>query len=308
MLLQQALASIDPSTPGKTDWYFMGIAGYAEQDVFRSEIEQVRQLFDVRFGTKGHSIALINNLHSWLDEPIATKTSIEAGLKRIGQQMNADEDVLFLTLSSHGDEGWFVMQNPPLQMDNLDPQWLREVLDNSGIRWRVIVVSSCYSGSFIDELATPTTAIITASAADKMSFGCSSDADITYFGEAFFSESLRENTSFETAFKAATQRIHERETAMGFEPSEPQMVVGKLMQTALPAFEQALFVKQPPSEANLQPMSQSVAPSQQRHAGRSSIETESEVNPIKERDVGDNTGVALDNHTVNQPSHRSSVQ
>lgn len=86
------------------------------------------------------------------------------------------------------------------------------------------------------------------------------------------------------------------------------MVVGKLMQTALPAFEQALFVKQPPSEANLQPMSQSVAPSQQRQAGRSSIETESEVTPIKERDVGDNTGVALDNHTVNQPSHRSSVQ
>lgn len=301
-LLQQALASIDPSTPGKTDWYFMGIAGYAEQDVFRSEIEQVRQLFDVRFGTKGHSIALVNNLHSWLDEPIATKTSIEAGLKRIGQQMNADEDVLFLTLSSHGDQGWFLMQNPPLQMDNLDPKWLREVLDHSGIRWRVIVISSCYSGSFIDELASPTTVIITASAADKMSFGCSSDADITYFGEAFFAESLRENTSFDAAFKVATQRIHERETAMGFEPSDPQMVVGKLMQTALPAFEQALFVKQPPSEANLQPMTQSITPSQPRQSGSGMIETEEEGMPLKDGETADNTGVALDNHTISQTS------
>jgi hypothetical protein len=37
---------------------------------------------------------------------------------------------------------------------------------------------------------------------------------------------------------------------MGFEPSEPQMVVGSLMKTALPAFEQVLFDQQralPPS-------------------------------------------------------------
>ena len=30
---------------------------------------------------------------------------------------------------------------------------------------------------------------------------------------------------------------------MGFEPSEPQMVIGSLMETALPAFEQVLFDK-----------------------------------------------------------------
>lgn len=268
-LLQEALAAIDPSTPGKTDWYFMGVAGFADQDVFRSEIAQVRQLFDVRFGTKGHSLALINNVNSWLEEPVATKTSIEKGLKRIGQQMNADEDVLFLTLSSHGDQGWFLMQNLPLEMDNLDPKWLRTALDKSGIRWRVIVISSCYSGSFIDELASPTTVVITASSKDKMSFGCSSSADITYFGEAFFAESLRENTSFASAFKVASKRIHQRETAMGFEPSEPQMVVGKLMQTALPAFEQVLFVQQqPPSEANLQPIRQQSQSAQEQRAIR----------------------------------------
>lgn len=102
-LLQQALSRIDPSTLGKTDWYFMGVAGFSEQDVFRSEINKVRELFDVRFGTSGHSLSLINNTYSWLDEPIASKTSILRGLKRIGQQMNADEDVLMLTLSSHGD-------------------------------------------------------------------------------------------------------------------------------------------------------------------------------------------------------------
>ena len=250
-LLQQALNGIDASTLGKTDWYFMGVAGFSEQNVFRSEINKVRELFDVRFGTSGHSLSLINNTYSWLDEPIATKTSILRGLKTIGKQMNADEDVLFMTLSSHGDQDFIHLSNPPLAMDNLDATWLREALDASGIRWRVIVVSACYSGSFIDELASPTTVIITASAADKMSFGCTNSAEMTYFGQAFFAESLRGNTSFEAAFKDARLRVNERETAMGFEPSEPQMVIGSLMETALPAFEQVLFDKARPSFANV---------------------------------------------------------
>lgn len=250
-LLQQALDRIDPSIPGKSDWYFMGVAGFSEQNVFRSEINKVRELFDVRFGTSGHSLALINNNYTWLDEPIATKTSILRGLKTIGQQMDADEDVLFLTLSSHGDENVIQLANPPLAMDNLDATWLREALDASGIRWRVIVVSACYSGSFIDELASPTTVIITASAADKMSFGCTNSAEMTYFGQAFFAESLRENTSFSDAFKDAAYRVQERELYMGFEPSEPQMVIGSLMETALPAFEQVLFTKTRPALANM---------------------------------------------------------
>lgn len=250
-LLQQALDRIDPSIPGKSDWYFMGVAGFSEQNVFRSEINKVRELFDVRFGTSGHSLALINNNYTWLDEPIATKTSILRGLKTIGQQMNADEDVLFLTLSSHGDENVIQLANPPLAMDNLDATWLREALDASGIRWRVIVVSACYSGSFIDELASPTTVIITASATDKMSFGCTNSAEMTYFGQAFFAESLRENTSFSDAFKDAAYRVQERELYMGFEPSEPQMVIGSLMETALPAFEQVLFTKTRPALANM---------------------------------------------------------
>ena len=251
-LLAQALASIEPSIAGKSDWYFMGVAGFAEQDVFRSEINRARELFDVRFGTSGNSLALINNTYSWLDEPVATKTSILQGLKRIGQQMNADEDILFLTLSSHGTTDIVQLSNPPLEMESLDATWLRQALDASGIRWRVIVVSSCYSGSFIDELQSPTTVVITASAADKASFGCTNTAEMTYFGQAFFAESLRENNSFAAAFKDASLRVQEREGFMGFEPSNPQMVVGSLMKTALPAFEQVLFDKSRPPTVNIE--------------------------------------------------------
>lgn len=249
MILADHLAGIEKSETGETDWYFMGVAGYSELDVFTNEIEQAKQLFDVRFGTKGKSIALINNPSTWQSDPIATKTSIHETLQTIGKQMNADEDVLFLTLSSHGavDEsgqilGDLVLDNPPLDLDDIDPVWLKETLDASGIRWRVIVISSCYSGAFIESLASPTTLIITASAADRASFGCSHNADLSYFGRAFFAEGLRgDKNTFDNAYAYAKKRVGELEALMGFTPSQPQMYVGSLMKTALPELEQTLF-------------------------------------------------------------------
>lgn len=247
-LFNDALSGLQKGIDGKTEWYFVGVAGFAGQNVFASEIAEAHQLFDVRFGTKGRSIALINNQHTWQDFPIATKTSLHKALSEIGKKMNTDEDVLFLTLSSHGivDEnnkptGALAIDNPPLKAQDIDGLWLRQALDESGIRWRVIVVSACYSGTFIEPLLSPTTAIITASDANRASFGCTADADLTYFGRAFFAQSMREESSFQKAFEHATRRIAEKEALMGFEPSQPQMQMGSLMQTALPEFETVLF-------------------------------------------------------------------
>ncbi len=248
MILTDHLAGIEKGVHGETDWYFMGVAGYNTPDVFKNEIEQAKQLFDVRFGTKGRSVALINNPSTWQSEPIASKTSIHEMLQAIGKQMNADEDVLFLALSSHGAVGEdgqilgdLVLDNPPLDLDDVDATWLKETLDASGIRWRVIVISSCYSGTFIEALSSPTTLIITASAADRASFGCNHDADLSYFGRAFFAESLREKNTFESAYAHTVKRVSEREALMGFQPSEPQIFIGSLMKTALPELEKALF-------------------------------------------------------------------
>lgn len=254
-LLINALEQISVGTQGVSEWYFLGVAGYGEQEVFANEIREARQLFDVRFGTMGRSLSLINNAHTWQDDPVATRISITQALNQMGARMNAQEDVLFMVLSSHGvvDEqgvptGQIALDNPPLALTPIDGKWLKEQLDKAGIRWRVIVVSSCYSGAFIDELLNPTTVVITASAANKASFGCSNDAELTYFGRAFFAESMRSQTSFDKAFTYTTQRVAEREALMGFVPSQPQMATGALMKTALPEFEKVLFGYTPPAQ------------------------------------------------------------
>ena len=58
------------------------------------------------------------------------------------------------------------------------------ILDESHIRWRVIIVSACYSGIFIPVLKNDSTLIMTAADSRHSSFGCDDTRDLTYFGEA----------------------------------------------------------------------------------------------------------------------------
>lgn len=240
-LLNQSLQQIKFGEFADTHWYFMGVAGASYQDVFKLEIERIREQFDTRFGTYGRSIALINNPATRTEVPLASKTSMDLALQRIGSQMNRESDVLFLYMTSHGLSNQFEMENAPIDLDDVDPKWLRQTLDKSGIRWKVIVISACYSGSFIPALQSPDTLIITASAADRDSFGCSSESDYTYFGRAFFDQAMREKSSLKTAFDEAASTIATWEQAQGFQPSEPQWVMGKNMELMLPQLEQRLF-------------------------------------------------------------------
>ncbi len=240
-LLNQSLQQIKFGEFADTHWYFMGVAGASYQDVFKLEIERIREQFDTRFGTYGRSIALINNPATRTEVPLASKTSMDMALQRIGSQMNRESDVLFLYMTSHGLSNQFEMENAPIDLDDVDPKWLRQTLDKSGIRWKVIVISACYSGSFIPALQSPDTLIITASAADRDSFGCSSESDYTYFGRAFFDQAMREKSSLKTAFDEAASTIATWEQAQGFPASEPQWVMGKNMELMLPQLEQRLF-------------------------------------------------------------------
>lgn len=239
-LLSDALDQLQQGVFGETHWYFLGVAGAGYQDVFKTEIENTQRQFDTRFGTTGRSLALINNANTQETRPIASRTSIERALNRIGQDMNPD-DVLFLFMTSHGNQNIFELANDPISLTSVDPQWLREALDRANIRWRVLVISACYSGSFIPALESPDTIIITASSADRPSFGCSTESDYTYFGRAFFANAMRTQNSLASAFAAAQTEIARREKQEGYPPSNPQMRVGSNIALILPQLESHLF-------------------------------------------------------------------
>lgn len=236
-LLDGALAVLTDSPADKIGLYFVGVAGYSAQDVFMKEVKYVSNFFKARFGTSGRSIMLINNPQTVLDMPVASVTSLRRSLARIGKVMDTDKDILFLYLTSHGSrEHRLSLDFGSMRLDDLDPQTLRKILDESGIKRRVVVVSACYSGGFVEPLKDPNTLVITASAPDKQSHGCSNDADLTFFGKAYFQDALRHAGSFTEAFDIAKPLVTEREIRDGYEPAQPMMYVGNDIRTALDQF------------------------------------------------------------------------
>jgi hypothetical protein len=241
-LLADAIDGLDDERPGMTDLYFVGFAPYAAEDVFRKDMQVARDLFDDRFDTDGRSIVLINNPRTVLDEPLATISNLRETLKSIGAGIDPDDDVVMLYLEGHGSaDRKLAAEFPPLELDPLTPESLRDMLDDAGIKWRIIVVSACYSGGWIDALKDEHTLIMTASAANRRSFGCGTESDATYFGDALFQHALRFEDSFVKAFEQARERIAERErTEQVSPPSDPQLHVGAEMAAKLPKLEAAL--------------------------------------------------------------------
>ncbi|HEX7971158.1 MAG TPA: C13 family peptidase [Thiobacillus sp.] len=228
-LLDHSLNSLQAQRPHVSDLYFVGFAGYGWQDVFMKEMNTVHALFDSRLDTRGRSLALINNAQTQATAPIATTTALQAALKRVGGLLDPEEDVLFLFVTSHGsdDPAFVSVDNNGLQLTQLTPARLKAALAATPIKWKVIVVSACYSGSFIPALRDDNTLVITASRADRNSFGCDARNSMTEFGRAYFVEALKQTKSFTAAFELARTRIAAREKAEGLTPSQPQMALGK---------------------------------------------------------------------------------
>lgn len=228
--LRHALDALEPERPGIADLYVLAAALYAREDVFMKEVQVIVDLFRSRFDAAGRTLALINNPKTVDEHPIASLTSLTTALHHVGQLMNTDEDVLVLYVSSHGTEKHHLsVEFWPLRLEAIDPAALKRALDESGIRWKVIVISACYSGGFVEPLQDEHALIITASSASRKSFGCGNESDSTYLAKALFDQELRKTHSFERAFDAARSSIVERERAQGFEPSEPQIFVGAAM-------------------------------------------------------------------------------
>ena len=212
-LLDDALAKLQPRTPDKINLYLLSVAGDGTQEVFRRETEFVQRSFAERFATAGHSVALINAKNSADQLPIATVTSVRRALAAIGARMDKTQDILFVYLSSHGSkEHELSLDLPGAPLPGLSAAALHEALEASGVRWKVLVVSACYSGGFIDALRDAHTLVITSARADRTSFGCADENDFTYFGRAFFKEALPQSSSFEEAFEKATVLIAQWET------------------------------------------------------------------------------------------------
>jgi len=242
-LVAQQNRTLLSQRPGVTDLYFVGFGSDANQDVFMHETLYAKTLFDQRFDTRGRSVALINNRQTSKELPLASFTNLRATLQYIGRLLNPAEDILFLFLTSHGLKNSLAVHYQSLPLQQISSADLATALAESGIKWRVVVLSACYSGSFIDALKNDYTLIITAAAADRPSFGCDAAADLTYFGRAFFQDQLTHEVRLLQAFTGASALIRQREIEVNVDPSEPQVFAPPAIVEKLKVLESRLRVQ-----------------------------------------------------------------
>jgi hypothetical protein len=193
---------------------------FGDQGVFRREASAVAQVVADRFGN-----GPINVQYNSKKGGAATIETLAMSLQAAANGMDAENDVLFLILTSHGSRAGLTVKAGRLTQ-TLTPSNLADMLARTGVRHKVVVISACYSGVFIPRLANPDTLVITAADPDHPSFGCRDKAKWTYFGDAFFNVALRQAKSLKDAFAVARALVQKRELREHFEPSNPLMAGG----------------------------------------------------------------------------------
>ncbi len=230
------LHDLAPQRPGVTDVYAITFAPYAGEEVFRRESRLVAELMAERFDAQGRTLSLINHADTASALPWATGLNLRRAILRAASLMDRDEDVLFLHLTSHGArDGQLAAAFDPLEVEAITPEQLRAWLDEAGVRWRVISISACYSGSWLPALTEPATLVMTAADATHTSYGCGRGSELTFFGRALYAEALRSTRSFEAAHATAREVIARREQEAGKRDgySNPQIRMGEAIRPKL---------------------------------------------------------------------------
>lgn len=224
--LTAALDGLARQTPGKVDAYVLAV-GLDSDPVFGRETREAGKVLSARYGAAGRTLVLAGTDGSKpTDLPNGTLTSFTLALARIGEVMDPKEDVLVLYVTSHGAPIGIAYHDGNEGFGILAPQRLAGLLDELGIRNRLLILSACYSGIFVPHVASGSTAVLTAASSDRPSFGCKADNDWTFFGDALINHALRKPQPLAAAAAEAQATIGKWEGDARLDPSNPQTSIG----------------------------------------------------------------------------------
>jgi Peptidase C13 family len=224
--LSRALATLLPQRAGVVDAYVVSVA-LDSDPVFAREARVAGTVLSARYGAQGRTIVLAGsdgNAPSTL--PRGSPETLSIALARIAELMDRSEDVVVLYTTSHGGSYGLYYNDADNGYGAISPNRLRDVLQQLGIRNRLLILSACYSGVFLPRLQSDTTAIVTAAASDRSSFGCAAENDWTFFGDAMINHALRRPQPLRAAFDEANGLITGWERELSVRPSQPRISIG----------------------------------------------------------------------------------
>lgn len=224
--IDTALASLQPQRKGVVDAYVVAVA-LDSDPVFGREAREAGKVLARRYDAEGRTIVLAGSDGTAPSKlPRGAPDTLALALARIGELMDKREDVLILYTTSHGAPVGIVYDDGDQGFGMISPQRLWTMLGGLGIDRRMLLISACYSGVFVPLLANDDSVVITASSADRTSFGCQADSDWTFFGDALINNALRKPQPIAAAAAEAVRSIGAWEKLGKLTPSQPQVSIG----------------------------------------------------------------------------------
>jgi hypothetical protein len=237
--LDAALAALPRQTPGTLDAYVLTVA-LDSDPVFAREAREAARVLAARYGADGRTLILAGPDGTRDDAPHGSISALLLAIAHIGTLMDGAEDVLVLYTTSHGLDLGLAYHYGDTGYGVLSPRGLKAALEEAGIKRRVLIISACYSGVFVPVLASPDTAILTAAASTRTSFGCLAENDWTFFGDALINRALRQPVSLDEAARIASRSVADWESKARFLASLPQTNIGARARDWLPQIEAAM--------------------------------------------------------------------
>jgi hypothetical protein len=234
--LDAALASIPAQRPGVVDAYVLSIA-LDSDPVFAREAREAGKVLGRRYNAAERTLVIAGPDGKSNEHPKGSITALTLALVHMSEVMDTEEDVLVLYTTSHGLPQGLYYHYGDTGYGILPPERLKSVLEELGLNRRLLILSACYSGIFVPELASDNTAILTASAANRTSFGCAPDNDWTFFGDALINRALRKPLVLSEASNEANLSIADWESRSKLFSSLPQRSIGAKAQVWLSELE-----------------------------------------------------------------------
>lgn len=218
----RALAALAPQRKNVVDAYVISVA-LDSDPVFGREAREAGKVLARRYDGEGRTLTLAGG-----DAALAngSLTNLTLALARVAELMDKDQDVLVLYATSHGAQIGIAYRDGNNGYGVLAPERLSAILDELGIKNRMLILSACYSGVFLPALSNENTAIFTAASSARTSFGCRAENDWTFFGDALINHGLRKPQPLEAASDEARLLIGQWEASGNLPPSDPQVSIG----------------------------------------------------------------------------------
>lgn len=230
-LVAKAVAALPRTKRGQPQVYSLSIAAGGSQDIFGREAAAVQALFAKRLGAKAPSIVLSNARKDLNQLPLANRDNLASVLSEIGKRMDPKRDLLLFYITAHGAPKAFVQTDLPdgTWLDPIDAQFLAETLDKAGIKRRILIISACFSGSWIPALKSSDTIVLTAATPYRPSFGCNDRLEYTYYGAALINGGIGRGLSWADSYAELLTTISLQESRMRLPASGPMADVGENM-------------------------------------------------------------------------------